>query len=132
MQATETRFLFELGPVGGGDLGRVAGRSGLNGPMLLLFIVAVEMVLQRGRKEEVVLLAMNGCGRLCQVSSRSTCATSKRLMDFLPANDLIITAGREFYDIILRADAFLSRHKRDFQMGQDCTASSPLAAPLGA
>jgi hypothetical protein len=89
LQATETRFLFELGPAGGGDRGRVAGRSGLNGLSLLLFIAAVELVRQRGRQKEVVLLAMNGCVFSCQVSSRITCATSKRLLEFLPANDMI-------------------------------------------
>ena len=79
---------------------------------------------------------MDGCGRSCQVSSRSTCATSKRLMDLLPANDLIITAGGEFYDIILqRCEQMLcfvkTQEGTGFQMGQDCTASSPLAAPTG-
>lgn len=82
--------------------------------LLLLFIVNVEPVRQRGRHEEVVLLAMNGCGQSRQISSRSTCATSKRLTDFLPANALVITSGGELHDIILqRCEQLLCFVKRE-------------------
>lgn len=45
LQATETRFLLELGPDGGGERGRVAGRRGRK---LLFFIVDCRITAPTG------------------------------------------------------------------------------------
>jgi hypothetical protein len=85
----------------------------------------VEPVRQRGA------IKRSSCS--CQVSSRSACATSNRLMDFVPANDTDITSGGKLYDITLQSREQMLCFVRGngFSRGVGLYGTEPIGCPTG-